>query len=147
MKQRLAALLIAVVAFLSFPNTARADTIFVANLTNSQENPSAVPTLDGVATLRPASSGSATFTLNEAMTQLTFSITVFNIDFGRVPSLGTPVVNPPTANPFPQTAGILNAGHFRFHRHALQRQQSQRCYGHSLRKRGRRNGNRQVEPG
>ena len=108
MKQRLAALLIAVVAFLSFPNTGRADTFFLANLTNSQENPPVVPTLDGVSTLRPASFGSASFVLNDAMTQLTFSITVNNIDFGRVPSLGTPVVNPPTANPLPQTANILN---------------------------------------
>src|SRR5688572_5815824 len=107
MKQRLAAL-IAVVAFLSFPNTGRADTIFFANLTNAQENPPAVPTLDGVSTLRPASFGSASFVLNDAMTQLTFSISVSNIDFGRVPSLGTPVVNPPTANPLPQTANILN---------------------------------------
>jgi len=107
MKQRLAVPLLAVVAFLSFPGTGRADTIFVANLTNSQENPPAVPTLDGEATLRP-SSGSGTFVLNDAMTQLTFSITVSNIDFGRVPSLGTPVVNPPTANPFPQTPSILN---------------------------------------
>jgi hypothetical protein len=99
---------ITIVAFLSFPAVGRADTILVANLTNSQENPPTVPTLDGVSTPRPVSFGNATFTLNDAMTQMIFTATVFNIDFGRVPPQGTPVVNPPNANPNPQTANILN---------------------------------------
>jgi CHRD domain/PEP-CTERM motif len=106
MKQILVALV--AVAFLSSPDASRASTIFAANLTNSQENPPVVPTLDGSLTLRPASFGSATFVLNDAMTELTFSASVFNIDFGRVPSQGTPVTNPPNANPNPQTANILN---------------------------------------
>ena len=51
MKQMLVAVVIAV-ALLSFPNAGQASTIFFANLTNAQENPPTVPTLDGVATPR-----------------------------------------------------------------------------------------------
>ena len=36
------------------------------------------------------------------------SITAFNIDFGRVPGEGEPVIFPPNANPDPQTPDILN---------------------------------------
>lgn len=61
-------------------STATADTILFANITNSQENPPAVPTLVGGAP-RPASFGVALFNLNDAMTTLTFTATVFNIDF------------------------------------------------------------------
>jgi hypothetical protein len=107
MKQMLVAIVIAV-AFLSFPNACHAATIFFANLTNSQENPPVVPTLDGVATPRPQSFGSASFILNDAMTELIFSVSVSNIDFGRVPPQGTPVVTPPNPNPSPQTPNILN---------------------------------------
>ena len=53
--------------------------IFTANLTNAQENPPTVPTLVGGAP-RPASFGTATFFLNDAMTALTFTATIFNID-------------------------------------------------------------------
>ena len=90
-----------------FAGLAQAAVIFTANLTNGQENPPTVPTIDGSSTLRPASFGTATFFLNDAMTQLTVSVSVSNLDFGRVPSQGTPVVNPPVANPNPQTP-ILN---------------------------------------
>ena len=107
MKHMLVALAIAV-AFLSFPDAGQAATIFFANLTNSQENPPVVPTLDGVVTPRPASFGTASFLLNDAMTELTLSVTVFNLDFGRIPTQGTPVVNPPNLNPSPQTPDILN---------------------------------------
>src|SRR5262245_43825381 len=92
------------VAFLALPDAGRAEVIFTANLTNSQENPPTVPTLDGVATPRATSFGTASFVLNDARTQLTISVTVFNIDFGRVPTQGTPVVAPPNANPNPQTS-------------------------------------------
>src|SRR4029450_3540325 len=107
MKQ-LVVTLAAAAALLSSPGASRASTIFLANLTNSQENPPTVPTLDGSVTTRPISFGSASFVLNDAMTELTFSVSVFNLDFGRVPSLGTPVTNPPNANPNPQSANILN---------------------------------------
>ena len=54
-------------------------TLFTATLTNAQENPPVVPTLSNGAP-RPASFGEALFVLNDAMTSLTFSATIFNID-------------------------------------------------------------------
>lgn len=56
-----------------------AGTILSANLTNSQENPPTTPTLT-TGGARPASFGTATFFLNDAMTAMTFSATIFNID-------------------------------------------------------------------
>jgi hypothetical protein len=53
---------------------------FVVNLTNSQENPPTNPTLSGGAR-RPASYGTATFSLNGAQTAMTFTATVNNLDF------------------------------------------------------------------
>lgn len=53
---------------------------FVVKLTNSQENPPANPTTTGGAR-RPASFGTATFSMNTAQTQMTFSATIDNIDF------------------------------------------------------------------
>jgi uncharacterized protein (TIGR03118 family) len=55
-------------------------TNFVVNLTNSQENPPTFPTLTGGAR-RPASFGTATFNMNTAQTQMTFTATINNIDF------------------------------------------------------------------
>lgn len=60
--------------------SAQASTILVANLTNSQESPPTNPTLVGGAP-RPASFGTATFTLNDLLTAMTFTATIFNIDF------------------------------------------------------------------
>jgi hypothetical protein len=62
---------------------ASAQTSFFANLTNGQENPPATPTLSPAngSLPRPASFGTATFLLNAAQTSLTFSATIFNIDF------------------------------------------------------------------
>lgn len=59
---------------------AQADILLSANLTNAQENPPVVPTTVTGAP-RPTSFGSATFNLNDAMTALRFSATIFNIDF------------------------------------------------------------------
>jgi CHRD domain/PEP-CTERM motif len=73
---------------------ANAITNFTANLTNSQEVPPTVPTLSGTGAPRPASFGTATFTLNDAMTALVFTATIFNIDvcanppFPGAPSFG-----------------------------------------------------------
>jgi uncharacterized protein (TIGR03118 family) len=53
---------------------------FVVNLTNSQENPPTNPTLSGGAR-RPASYGTAIFSINGAETAMTFTATVNNIDF------------------------------------------------------------------
>ncbi|MCM3871738.1 MAG: TIGR03118 family protein, partial [Pyrinomonadaceae bacterium] len=52
----------------------------VVNMTNAQENPPANPTIAGGAR-RPASFGTATFSLNTAGTAMTFTATVNNIDF------------------------------------------------------------------
>src|SRR6185295_18741408 len=53
------------------------------NLTNSQENPPTIPTLTvgNGGGLRPASFGTASFFINDAMTSMTFTATIFNIDF------------------------------------------------------------------
>ena len=59
---------------------AQAVTVLNANLTNAQENPPVIPTLAGGAP-RPASFGTATFTLNDAGTAMSFSASIFNIDF------------------------------------------------------------------
>src|SRR4030095_15089609 len=72
---------LALVALLltALSGVAQADTIFVANITNGQENPPTVPTLTTGAP-RPASFGTATFVLNDAQTAMTFTATIFNID-------------------------------------------------------------------
>jgi hypothetical protein len=56
------------------------DVFLRATLSNSAENPPTVPTLTTGAP-RPASFGEATFVLNAARTAMTFTATVFNIDF------------------------------------------------------------------
>jgi hypothetical protein len=61
-------------------SSALADTLLFANLTNSQENPPTTPTL-ATGAPRPASFGIASFDLNDAMTAMTFTATIFNIDF------------------------------------------------------------------
>src|SRR5690242_8338480 len=66
-------------AMLAFASSAQASIILLANLTNAQEPAVTTPTLVGGAP-RPASFGTATFTLNDAMTFMTFSATIFNID-------------------------------------------------------------------
>jgi hypothetical protein len=67
--------------FLVYSGTpVNADTILFANLTNSQEVPPTVPTT-ATGAPRPASFGTATFVLNTAQTAMTFSATIFNIDF------------------------------------------------------------------
>jgi hypothetical protein len=57
-----------------------AATIFNAHLTNAQEPGNIVPTT-ATGAFRPASFGFATFVLNDAMTALSMSVEVFNIDF------------------------------------------------------------------
>lgn len=67
-------------AILIASNSGQAGVVLFANLTNAQENPPAVPTLTTGAP-RPASFGTALFTLNDALTAMTFTATIFNIDF------------------------------------------------------------------
>jgi CHRD domain-containing protein/PEP-CTERM motif-containing protein len=59
---------------------AEAATILLANLTNSQETAVVNPTTT-TGSPRPASFGTALFNLNDAMTAMTFTATIFNIDF------------------------------------------------------------------
>ena len=61
-------------------NPVYADTILFANLTTSQEVPPTVPTT-ATGAPRPISFGTATFVLNTAQTAMTFSATIFNIEF------------------------------------------------------------------
>src|SRR5829696_6689144 len=61
-------------------SSARADIFLHADLSNSAENPPVVPTIVGGAP-RPASFGTADFVLNTAQTALSFTATIFNIDF------------------------------------------------------------------
>jgi CHRD domain len=78
--QRLCPALLVPLFVLVGSSNAAADLILFASLTNSQENPPAVPTTSTGAP-RPASFGVAFFTLNDAMTSMTFDATIFNIDF------------------------------------------------------------------
>jgi hypothetical protein len=60
--------------------SARADIFLHANLSNSAENPLTLPTTVSGAP-RPASFGTADFVLNSTFTALSFTATIFNIDF------------------------------------------------------------------
>jgi hypothetical protein len=62
-----------------FASSGYAGVILSANLTNSQENPPTNPTT--VAGVPRTSSGTASFFINDAMTSMTFTATVFGIDF------------------------------------------------------------------
>lgn len=77
---RLRAFLAALPLALLGAGSGHAAVILTANLTNSQENPPAVPTLSTGAA-RPASFGTASFVLNDAQTAMTMTATVNNIDF------------------------------------------------------------------
>ncbi|MEQ1949199.1 MAG: CHRD domain-containing protein [Bryobacteraceae bacterium] len=70
----------AAAAILLAGSTAFADTTLIALLSNSAENPVTVPTLS-TGEARPVSFGTATLVLNSAQTQITYSISVTNIDF------------------------------------------------------------------
>jgi hypothetical protein len=59
--------------------SATAVTLLTATLNNASENPPTVPLLTTGAP-RPASFGTATFVINDAMTAMTFTATIFNID-------------------------------------------------------------------
>ena len=66
-------------ALLLISPTTYADILLFANLTNAGENPPTNPTTTTGAP-RPASFGIASFDLNDAMTAMTFTATIFNID-------------------------------------------------------------------
>jgi len=58
---------------------AHAAITFTVNLTMGQEATSVPPTTS-IGDLRPIPFGTATFTINDAMTQMAFAATIFNID-------------------------------------------------------------------
>jgi CHRD domain/PEP-CTERM motif len=64
---------------LAASSVGRADIMFTANLTTSQET-STGPLTTATGAPRPISFGEASFILNDAQTQLKMSVTVFNID-------------------------------------------------------------------
>lgn len=78
---RLRTALLAPMLALAVVGSGQAAVIFSANITNSQEVPPAAPLTTATGAARPASFGTATFTLNDSATALTFSATVSNIDF------------------------------------------------------------------
>ena len=71
--------LLATLVLLGASTGGNAALIFTANLTNSQEVPPVTPTL-ATGGPRPVSFGFATFMLNDAMTALSCTATIFNID-------------------------------------------------------------------
>jgi len=64
---------------LLFGGAAQAVTVLTAQLTNDQETAVVVPTLT-TGELRPVSFGNATFEIDDAMTSMSWTATVFNID-------------------------------------------------------------------
>ena len=77
--RRLCTVMLAAVVVLASAARASADTILLATLTNGQENPPTVPTTSTGASR--ASFGTAIFTLNDAMTAMTFAAAIMGIDF------------------------------------------------------------------
>jgi hypothetical protein len=59
---------------------ASAAIVFTADLTNGQETTPAFPLTTSTGAPRPVSFGTASFTLNDAQTALSMSVSVFNID-------------------------------------------------------------------
>jgi len=74
------ALVLCVLLLTALSGVARADTLLFANITNTQENPPTVPTTTTGAP-RPTPFGMASFVLNDAMTAMSFTAVVFNLDF------------------------------------------------------------------
>jgi hypothetical protein len=62
-----------------FTSAAQSSVLLNATLTNANENPPTNPTTSAGAP-RPASFGTASFFINDAMTSMTFTATIFNID-------------------------------------------------------------------
>jgi hypothetical protein len=79
--RRLTAFIVTPAVLLTAVSAAPAAVQLSANLTNAAETTVVIPTLSDGITPRPASFGTATFTLNDAQTALTMNVTVNNIDF------------------------------------------------------------------
>jgi hypothetical protein len=85
----------AVIGLLAASAGARADIIFTANLTTTQEPPPINLTNSLTGGPRPTPFGTALFRLNDARTALTYTATIFNIDVtgSQTPDLNDNLVN------------------------------------------------------
>jgi hypothetical protein len=79
----------ATAAVLCLATSAEASTTFLVTLTTSQEPTPVFPTLSDGVTPRAQSSGTGTFVLNDAGTALSFTMTIFNIDFTGLQTVDT----------------------------------------------------------
>jgi hypothetical protein len=86
LKSKLACVLAASFSFSAM--SAQGATMLSAELTTTQEPPP-INLTNGTGGTRPTPSGFATFVLNDAMTALTFSATIFNIDVNGFVTPGT----------------------------------------------------------
>ncbi|HEY5707322.1 MAG TPA: CHRD domain-containing protein [Terrimicrobiaceae bacterium] len=77
--RRLHPILIVIVMGMVASDSGHAAIVLNATLTNAQENPPVVPTTSTGAA-RPASFGTGLFTLNDSLTAMSFTATIFNID-------------------------------------------------------------------
>jgi hypothetical protein len=78
---------------LTIGGSALASYTVVVPLTNAQENPPTVPTLT-TGLPRPASFGTATLTINDAQTAISWTATINNIDFnGSTPDINDDALN------------------------------------------------------
>ena len=68
------------VLLLGLPRVSSASTLLIANLTTTQEPSLNPPTTNPGGQPRPLPFGTAFFVLNDAMTAMTFTATIFNID-------------------------------------------------------------------
>src|SRR3954454_7544719 len=80
LSRRRCATFLAAAAVLLVGGRALASYTVVVQLNNAQENPPTVPTLTTGAP-RPASFGTATLTINDAKTAISWTATINNIDF------------------------------------------------------------------
>jgi hypothetical protein len=80
MFNRFSALVVAA-ATMAFTGSGYAAQGLYAELSNGAETTTINPTLTNGTTPRPASFGSANFLINDAQTSMTFTATIFNIDF------------------------------------------------------------------
>ena len=131
---RNARLLLLVPALLLFAaGRSDASILFTANLNNASENPPTVPMTSG-GQARPASFGTAMFEMDDAMTFMSFTATIFNID---VTGTQTPDVNDNLGNAHIHASATRHADDQRtcrvgVLRQSLQRQQSEQRCGDSL---------------
>jgi hypothetical protein len=85
---------VAALLFSALAGSAGAVTLLTASLTDANENPPTTPTTSTGAP-RPASFGTASFVIDDTMTSMTFTATIFNIDVtgSQTPDLNDNLTN------------------------------------------------------